>query len=162
MTEIVLAYAGTGKTYCGKMQPRRFLDLPCMPYQYFLEDSSSEFENEAMKGVFSAEYVNPEYPENYVDALMEHRESGVYDYVLAPSDPWISRWLQIYEVPFILVYPKRELVDEYAWRYINRGNGDRFLNAFIGSWDCFLEEMEYMKPSRRIQLGAGQYLSDVL
>ncbi|WP_080798755.1 hypothetical protein [Arabiibacter massiliensis] len=158
---IVLAHAGTGKSHCAKVQPERFADLPCMPYKYLMEELRED-ESEALKASYPVEAMNPEYPRNYLAALLDAREKGGCEYVFAPPDYRVAAYLEAWGVPYLLAYPERELKDEYERRYIERGNGEEFLRIFIGGWDRFMDLMDALNPTERIRLGSGQYLLDVL
>lgn len=162
MSTIVLAHCGTGKTYCAKTQPERFLDLPCMPYKYFLTEHLEGEDAEATKATYPVEALNPEYPENYVAALQQCLELGRYEYILAPPEMLVACSLEADGIPYILVYPEYELKSEYEERFIKRGNSEKFLSAFIGDWEGFIAGMDCYHPKTRIRLGSGQYLSDVL
>ena len=48
-----------------------------------------------------------------------------------------SRW-----IPYTLIYPEKNLKDEYEKRYRNRGNTEDFLDIFIGQWEFRIEELE--------------------
>ena len=70
-------------------------------------------------------------------------------------------------IPFVLVYPNRELKDEYIQRYKERGNNDAFVDLLEKNWDNWMDEMDSMNPQEgqslyKIKLGPGQYLTDVI
>lgn len=133
-----------------------------MPYKYFLKEHLEGDKTEAAKGAISADDMNPEYPGNYVRALIDHLEEDRYEYVLAPPDGLVAFLPEGREIPYTLVYPARELKGEYQQRYIARGNVEEFLEVFIGEWDGFIDRMDAMHPAKRISLGSGRYLADVL
>ncbi|MEG0386511.1 MAG: hypothetical protein RR642_17370 [Solibacillus sp.] len=162
MPKIVLAHSGTGKSFCAKNFPTKFLHLPISPYKYFPKDQVSENEAEATAGIYPAEIMNPEFPLNYVHALKESLKKAEHEYILAPSDFGVAHWLEEIKIPYTLVYPEKELKGEYQQRYLNRGNDDRFLGLFVGKWDLIIWMNDILTPQERIRLSSGQYLGDVL
>lgn len=80
---IIAAFAGVGKTFfCDHIESVR--DFACMPYKYFLSEINSDnMDFEKLKADFSLER-NPEYPTNYIDAIIENMDK--YQYFIIPSD----------------------------------------------------------------------------
>jgi hypothetical protein len=70
-------------------------------------------------------------------------------------------------IPFVLVYPNREIKDEYIQRYKDRGNNDAFVDLLEKNWDNWMDEMDQMEAPQgqtlyKVKLGSGQYLADVI
>jgi hypothetical protein len=70
-------------------------------------------------------------------------------------------------IPFVLVYPNRDLKDEYIQRYKDRGNNDAFVGLLEKNWDTWMDEMDAMGPQEgqslyKVKLASGQYLTDVI
>ena len=164
MSTIVLAHAGTGKTYCATHWPDQFLDLVSMPYKYILPEqiSKNAKESETTKAIYTIEDMNPEWPHNYFDTLVVRFHLNQYEYILAPPDWRIAILLNAHEIPYTLAYPDRSLKKEYEQRFLKRGNNADFLSIFIDDWDVFIDQMDRMHPQKRIRLQSGQFLSDVL
>jgi hypothetical protein len=70
-------------------------------------------------------------------------------------------------IPFVLVYPDRNIKDEYIQRYKDRGNNDAFVDLLEKNWDNWMDEMDQMEAPKgqtlyKVKLGSGQYLTDVI
>jgi len=70
------------------------------------------------------------------------------------SDPFVS---------VKLVYPSRDMKEEYRQRFINRGN-DMYgwAKEILHRWDEMIDYCEKVEGVEKIQLTKGQYLTDVL
>jgi hypothetical protein len=62
----------------------------------------------------------------------------------------------------VLVYPNRDIKDEYIQRYKDRGNNDSFVDLLNKNWDNWMDEMDGQKGCEKVTLGSGQYLTDVI
>ncbi|HVI42980.1 MAG TPA: hypothetical protein VM577_20425, partial [Anaerovoracaceae bacterium] len=110
---IIAAFAGTGKTYfCNYVEGAK--DFVCMPYKYFMPDIiNDDMEDEKIKADFSLE-MNPEYPQNYINAILENMEK--YKYLVIPSDSRVLAGLEGRHIPYILCYPLRSSKEKYRKR----------------------------------------------
>lgn len=158
----MLAFCGTGKSYFAGVPKNHALDFVCMPFKYHLPAERESAENEALKAEYGIELLNPAFPNNYVEALLNRWREDVWRYVLAPPDWRVASMLEKLEIPYTLIYPETGLQDEYERRFKDRGNGEAFLQIFIGGWADFMRSMDRMNPEKRIRLKSGQYLTDVL
>jgi len=61
-----------------------------------------------------------------------------------------------------LIYPEKDLKDEYLQRYKDRGNNDAFVDLLDKNWDNCMDEMDNQDASYKIRLKSGQYMSDVI
>lgn len=154
---IVAAYAGCGKTHFAHLMKDEALDLECVPYKYLPNENCVL--GEAGKANPDSD-MNPAWPLNYVKAIIQAMES--YKYVLIPSDFYVLGILQTKDIPYTLVYPRRDAKEEYRRRYIARGNTENFLSIFYEHWDYFMDNLEADNYGKRIVLLPHQYLSDVL
>lgn len=157
---IIAAFSGTGKTYfCSHVEGAK--DFVCMPYKYELQFSSEiqgdYFEGEKAKADPNNE-MKPEYPQNYVDAILENMDK--YKYLLIPSDWRVLAYLKEKNVPYLLCYPEVGAKEEYQRRYLERGNTDEFMDIFIGGWDKFMESLRNDKYGTHIVLTEKEYLLD--
>jgi hypothetical protein len=60
-----------------------------------------------------------------------------------------------------LVYPNRDIKDEYIQRYKDRGNNDAFVDLLDKNWDNWMDEMDNQEGCYKVKLNSGQYLTDV-
>jgi hypothetical protein len=65
-------------------------------------------------------------------------------------------------IEFTLVYPNKDIKDEYIQRYVDRGNEEKFVNLLKNNWSNWIPELEQQSGCKKIELNSGQYLSDVL
>lgn len=158
---VIAAFAGVGKTYFGNHVDGA-KDFVCMPYKYgglslLPQGDSSCAEGERAKANPNYE-LNPEYPHNYVRAILEN--SDKYKYLLIPPDWLVLAELACRDIPYILCYPEAGAKETYRKRYIERGNTSDFLDIFIGGWDSFMEFLRKDRHGIHIVLTETEYLTD--
>ncbi|MBI3036666.1 hypothetical protein HYY73_02830 [Candidatus Woesearchaeota archaeon] len=142
MTQVILAFPGTGKTYFQQHTPLRVLD-----------SDSSKFS-------WSSEGVrNPDFPGNYVAHIRE--SMGIADIVLVSSHAPVRDALVREGIPYTLVFPYRNLKDEYIERFRQRGSSEAFVDQVAKNWDGWISELEQQVGCTPVRLSAGQYLSDL-
>lgn len=154
---IIAAFSGVGKTYfCNQVEDSK--DFVCMPYKYFLPNiTCSPLEGEKVKADRSLE-INLEYPQNYINALLENMNK--YKYLVIPSDSRVLKGIEDQSIPYILCYPETNAKEEYRKRYQQRGNTDDFIDVFIGSWNDFMEYLRKDKYGVHVVLNEKEYLLD--
>ncbi len=158
---IIAAFAGTGKTYfCNHVEGAK--DFVCMPYKYFLPETDSDkvenLEYEKSKADLSLD-INPEYPNNYINAILENMDK--YEYLVIPSDSRVLAGLEDKHIPYILCFPEYTAKEEYRIRYLQRGNTEEFLDIFIDGWDSFMKSLQHDTYGVKITLAENEYLFDV-
>lgn len=102
--------------------------------------------------------LNPEYPRNYVNGILENIDK--YQYLVIPSDWLVLAYVEDKGVPYILCYPESSAKEEYQKRYLQRGNTEYFLDVFIGGWDKFMETLRSDTYGAHIVLKEKEYLLD--
>jgi len=65
-------------------------------------------------------------------------------------------------IEYYLVYPKRELKEEYHNRAIKRGSDNDFIEGFFSRWDTHIDDCIKNKNKNKIVLNENEYLSDVI
>ena len=157
---IIAAHAGTGKTTFAEKHPNMAVDLVCMPYKYILPNDFDESNSESCKANPDNE-LNPEYPQNYADAIKVALNDGEKRFILIPPDSRVLKLLEQDEIPYVLIYPCRERKDEFDFIYSYRKNTDEFMKIFIGGWDNFIDNFESNTYGRHIVLEPFEFLTDV-
>ena len=96
----------------------------------------------------------------YVECLLAL--SSKYDYVFITTHGVMLEELIKRGIEYYLVYPKRELKEEYRERAISRNSSEEFVNGFFSRWDEHISDCEKNTFAKKIVLESGEYLSDVI
>lgn len=136
-TIIVSAFPGTGKTHF--FENSRKLTI--------LDSDSSKFDKN-------------HFPKNYIEHILEN--IGKVDVVLVSSHKIVRDALVEAGIPFILVYPKKELKAEYIERYKQRGNLKDFVDLIEKNWDSWIDGCSGQTKCFKHQLSSNEYLSSFL
>lgn len=156
---VIACYAGVGKTYFAE-HIAGSKEIPSMPYKWILpsnDGGQGEFEYEK-----AAPYLlwNPDYPHNYIRKILE--ELPNHKYIIIPHIEGVLTELNMCGVPFVSVYPSISLKEEYRKRYISRGNRPEFMQVFVDEWDERIEYIQGLDKGGKVELKAGEYLTDAL
>jgi len=133
-TILISAFPGTGKTY---FYNSTALDV--------LDSDSSTFDKK-------------DFPANYIKHIKEN--IGEVDMILISSHENVRYELEQSGLGYNLVYPAKELKDEYIQRYKERGNEDTFVKLLEDNWDEWQDVIELESGCRHIVLQSGEYLAD--
>ncbi len=136
---VISAFPGTGKTvYFQRSKFKKVLD----------SDSSK----------FDKQY----FPENYIEHIKESlNDLSIYK-IFVSSHKTVREALVKNNIAFTLIYPERELKEEYIERYENRGNTPEFVALVDKNWDSWLDELDNQEGCDKIKLKAGEFIGDVL
>ena len=149
----IYAFSATGKSTVAKKYSN-VIDMESTLYKYlgvFQED-------ESLKS--TEREINQQWPENYFNKLMEVKDK--YDYILI-SDDICNEFLKENNFEYWIVYPKKELKEEYMDRCKKRGNIDVFISWYSKLWDEWIDKCKSDKLAlRHIELQSNQYLEEVL
>jgi hypothetical protein len=142
-TKVYSAFPGCGKTTYFNTTDRNVLD-----------SDSSKFDKK-------------HFPGNYLDHIEKNIEDPNVDKILVSSHKDVREGLVRRKIPFVMVYPDRDIKDEYIQRYKDRGNNDEFVDLLEKNWDNWMDEMDEMSVPvgqilYKVRLKSGQYLSDVI
>jgi hypothetical protein len=155
--QVIAAYAGTGKTTLAALFPLLTEDFVCMPYKYIFEENVYFFEDRKAN---PNNILRDEWPINYIHAIKQKFSNGKT--LLIPSDIYVLSLLKNENITYTLCYPQRNAKEIYRKRFLDRGNTDKFIEIFIGSWDVFLDYFEQDLHGEHIVLQSNQFLSDVI
>jgi hypothetical protein len=108
----------------------------------------------------SSKFDKSQFPQNYIDHIKSN--IGEADMILVSSHKEVRDALVDNGIEFTLVYPNKNIKDEYIQRYIDRGNEDKFVELLKNNWDIWIPELEKQQGCEKIELNSGEYLSDVL
>ena len=96
----------------------------------------------------------------YVECVLALKEK--YDYVLITTYGEVLNELNKRNIEYYLVYPKRELKEEYRNRAIKRGSDKDFIEGFFSRWDTHIDDCIKNKNKNKIVLNENEYLNDVI
>ena len=137
-TKVYSAFPGVGKT------------------TYFNTTENNVLDSDSSK--FDKKY----FPLNYIDHIERNIQDPKVDKILVSSHKDVRDVLLKKGIPYVLVYPNRDIKDEYIQRYRDRGNNDSFVDLLDKNWDNWMDEMDNQEGCQKIKLNSGQYLSDVI
>lgn len=164
---IYAAYAGTGKSFFCLLHPEA-IDLICMPFKYtnlseVYESIGPERKGEQIKAS-QALILRSDWVLYYYWAIKYLLYYCSEIPIVIPTIDLILNFLEADQIPYTLIYPEKNLKDEYEKRYRNRGNTEEFLDIFIGQWKFRIEKLEKKNSPlvKHIVLREGQYLSDAI
>ncbi len=155
---VISVFAGLGKTTVGNKYPN-VCDLQSSPYRC---DYSSIDKNDYEKKKYDPTRIpNPEWPNNYLNAILEAIKK--YNIVLVPSSLDVRELLINNNIDFIFVLPSDDNYtrDKLLERYKQRGNSNELIKDvmyYFDNWSRNQDEYEY--PI--IILEKDKYLEDLL
>lgn len=147
-TKIISAFPACGKTYVFE----NFKD------KVILDSDSSKF---SWIIVNNEKVRNPDFPKNYINHIKEN--IGKADYILVSSHENVRKALEEAGVDFYLVYPEKQLKEEWIGRCFLRGSEEKFCQLIADNWDAWINQLETdSKKHQSVQLKSGEYLSNVI
>ena len=88
---------------------------------------------------------------------------GKSDYILVSTHENVRRALEEAGIDFYLVYPERQLKEEWIGRCFLRGSGEKFCQLIADNWDTWIDQLdEDSKKYKSLQLRSGEHLSNVI
>ena len=155
---IISAWICAGKTYLTKKYDN-VTELPSGDYKYILtEEQKAVVNKESLKS--TKREINPAWPQNYYDAILEEAKSGRYEIILiAPCMPFEE--MRNYGIDFILAYPDPACKEDYKRRARSRGANEEFVKRVDTKIESDYEEF-LSQPNEKIILQQGEYLEDAL
>lgn len=108
----------------------------------------------------SSKFSKDNFPQNYIDHIKSLIGNKIVILVSTHKD--VLNKLEEEGIEYSLVYPNRDLKQEYLERYKQRGSPEGFINLLDNKWDEFHNDLEQTNPDKRIILKQGEYLKDIL
>lgn len=96
----------------------------------------------------------------YIECVLALKDK--YDFVLITTHGDILHEMNKRGISYTLVYPKREHMEEYRKRAIDRGSDKEFVEGFFSRWDSHIDDCEKNNIRDKIILNSGEYLSDII
>lgn len=129
---IILGTGCIGKTTLGKKY-KNCVDLESSDYQWVFTDEYLKVDTEKRKGIEFVRTLNPEWPENYISAVLRKHKKGYI--VLAGVFQDLINFLNENNYEFFGVVSPEGFAEELSKRSIERGNSEKFANNLIKVFD---------------------------
>jgi hypothetical protein len=110
----------------------------------------------------SSKFDKKNFPANYIEHIERNIQDPKIDKILVSSHKDVRDALLKKGIPYVLVYPERDIKDEYIQRYKDRGNNDAFVDLLNKNWDNWMDEMDNQEGCQKVTLSSGQYLADLI
>lgn len=157
-TQIIAGYPGIGKTYMAKTRSD-IIDLESSDYHWIYDNATDFLNYEKRKGSTNRK-LNPNWPSNYIAAICEAYEKNEFSYILIAGKLEVVELLSNCHIPFTIVVPHKDLMEEYKERYLKRNNTSQFISLVLSSWDNYMEQISHY--SNVFYLNSGEYLYDII
>lgn len=130
-TFVISAFPACGKSYCFNHYQDRFS---------MLDSDSSEFSWIKDENGNNTTERNPNFPQNYIQHIKEN--IGKVDIIFVSSHGVVRKALFDNDIGAIIVYPNKNLKDEWIRRFKERGNDEGFIKFISDNWDNFIDDIE--------------------
>lgn len=139
---LVAAFPGTGKShYCN-------VDVDNMPAKFATDSDSSKFDK-------------TNFPNNYIEHINQKIEEG-YARIFISSHKDVRNALVENKLLFVLIYPSKDLKEEYLERYRQRGNNEKFIQLIADNWEVWLDDCKSQTGCFHIELKSKQFVANVI
>lgn len=165
---LILAYMGTGKTEL-EHQYKNVIDLDFQDYKYIYDKSIRHLPLEQRKGQTSLRTENPNYPNNFINAVLTEFEQGKI--VVSPFIEHVFQAIDsdafkrnAKDTRIILAFPMSDNFEEYVERFRKRGNGEEFIARRRKEFASLVELFNNASNEdyEKIVIKKNQYLSEAL
>lgn len=120
---------------------------------------SKDLENDMYKFGIDGQ-VNPEYPNNYINAIKWHLVNNKWKYLFITCRDEILKALDQEKIPYVVIYPELERKQEIINLCKQRGNTDEFISGLTENYDKSIERLKSLPKS--YALGQGEFITDRL
>lgn len=138
--EVIAGFPGTGKSY----YVSRGEGSDYMPQGFASDSDSSKFDKS-------------DFPNNYIKHINEQISSGCMR-IFVSSHKIVRDALVENGIEFTLVYPKKELKNEYLKRYEERGSPQEFINLISNNWDNWIDECKSQIGCKHLELEGNDFI----
>lgn len=87
---------------------------------------------------------------------------GIVDIIFLQTDAESLNILQQEGLEIILIYPHKNLRNEYLDRYIERDNPYDFIGSMMKYWDSTIDRLSNQRNCKHFVLEKNQYISDII
>lgn len=142
---LISAFPGTGKTYFRDQYPATTLDSDSSQFSWDKDGNR-----------------NPDFPQNYIQHIKEKLQKGVGLIIFVSSHKVVRDALLENNIHFLLIFPERELKEEYLKRFRDRGSDNAFVDLLKKNWDVWMDDMESQIGCEVVRLKSGEFLGELI
>ncbi len=159
---VIVCGAAIGKTYLAE-HDNRFIDLDDIKanYKYGLENATRE-EKEFGK-LNRGQVVNDNSTEYAIKILEKEIKKGNI-ILISSGSKHLLKYIVENNIKYCLVYAGENLQEEYEKRMRERKNNKKFIDKMINNqaWkESYIKNKNDERPTYKVELGSGEYLSDI-
>jgi hypothetical protein len=130
-TFVISAFPACGKSYCFNNHQDKYS---------ILDSDSSEFSWVKDSEGNNTKERNPDFPSNYIKHIKDN--IGKVDIIFVSSHEVVRKALFENDIKTIIVYPNKNLKDEWVRRFKERGNNEGFIKFISDNWDNFIDDIQ--------------------
>lgn len=82
---------------------------------------------------------NPDFPNNYIQHIKDNIDKQ--DIIFISSHKIVREALEKEGIKYYLIYPQKDMKDEFIKRFRERGNDEKFIKYQEEHWDEFIDDM---------------------
>lgn len=129
MTRIISALSGMGKSYAKNVLKDKLkiadVDGEYIFDYFWLDEYKETIINTIGKEVNQSypEYVNPDYPNNYIQKIVDLYNLNEYDIIFIGNNYEVRERLHSMNIPYTVVLPKWEMENQYDRIFKEKFNG---------------------------------------
>ena len=143
-TLIISGFPGVGKSETAKKYKKvQILDLDSSPFVWL-----------------PSGLKNPDFPINYMQAIKDN--IGKYDVIFVSAYQIIRDALVNHKIPYLLIYPNKELKHIYIDKYNKNGNSAQSIEYINNNWEKLIGDIEHETYPDKIKLPKNLYLVNIL
>ena len=158
---IIVCGPATGKTYLAE-HDKRFVDIDGMKADYKYNLYNLPLEEKEKSKLNRGEVIKHDSSKYAIELLKETINSNRI--ALLSYNTKVIDFIIENKYEYCLIFADKTLLEEYKTRMKNRGNNQAFIEQMTNqaNWDGFYEQnILDKKPTYKIELKSGQYLSDI-
>lgn len=130
--KVISAFPACGKSY--------FYENFQNCFNGILDSDSSEFSWIKDENGNNTDVRNPDFPNNYIQHIKDNLDK--VDIIFVSSHEVVRHALWDNGIDYLLVYPNKDLKNQWIERFKKRGNNDKFINFISNNWDKFINDMD--------------------
>ena len=164
---IISAFPTIGKTFAYNqmkdIKGLKVLDSDSSKFSWIYETEwdMKRFEEIGDLSPITIRKRNPDFPNNYIKHIKDNMNDATYIFVSSHEN--VRQAMKESGVPYVLVYPRRDMLPEIVGRCYLRGSDEQFIKVLIENWDSWIDSCEKdMGATDKRILGNNEHLLDLI